>query len=250
VLEALDRGQARALTIRVASLVAPPPTATAACTPGRYGQVLRAFAAFVADDERGNEKNVDPFAEAQLRTAVQEVDECSPSENASSSRVTIELLPSLGARASWNSAYINAWGSDGFRVLPTLDTLGARIPLAPRSWPTQVALRASLVDLLAPFTEMAMRRADVTYEAKSAGLLEFLKPRFDVLLVSPSLAPHLFVSGGVSLRTVAPFLGSDDASAQRPPNRARYIPVWSGRTEASAGLGRFLEANLAAGYTF
>jgi hypothetical protein len=250
VLEALDRGQARALTIRVASLLAPPPASTAGCTPGRYSQVLRAFAAFVADDERGNEKNVDPFAEAQLRTAVQEVDECSPGDSTSSGRATIELLPSLGARASWNSAYINAWGSDGFRVLPTLDTLGVRVPLAPRSWSTQVALRASLIDLLAPFTEMAMRRADVTYEAKSAGLLEFLKPRFDVLLVSPSLAPHLFVSGGVSLRTVAPFLGSDDASAVRPANRARYIPVWSGRTEASAGMGRFLEANLAAGYAF
>jgi hypothetical protein len=111
------------------------------------------------------------------------------------------LIPEPALRFSWNQGYVNEATGDGVRYLATVDWLTFRGRIHYTSG-TYVALGLSLVDLLGPFAESALRRR-ATYDDSSLEWANFLNPRLEVLFGVPSLTRHVAFVGGVSYRAAA-----------------------------------------------
>ena len=238
LLVAAEQQRVRDLALRAGAAFVPSDDPRP-CGSGSYGRLFTAVAAQLPEE---GEAAPDALAAQQLRSAAGELSRCEGAHASSSLDTGLEWIPSPALRASWNSAYVNAWGGDGFRVAPSLDALIARVRLTPRASRSYVGLQGSVVDLFAPLSELAMRRGDLRYDGQSRLFIELLRPRVEVTVGLPALSRHVLLSGGFSLRTVAPFRGADGV--------ARYRPVWSKAAEASEGFAGFIEYNLGAKYVF
>lgn len=185
LLVAAEEGRIRDLAVRTTSLLTPGGDA-APCSRNANARLLVALSAYVSD-----EREIDPLAAQQLSGVAHDLARCANPARDRALDSGFELLPSPALHASWNNAYLNAWGSDGFRLAPSLDLLAARVRLTPRSAPAYVGLRASLVDLAAPVVELAMRRADLAYDRQGAPVARAATPsRRDRGLPPPPLAFH------------------------------------------------------------
>ena len=150
----------------------------------------------------------------------------------------------------WNGAYENAFGADGFRVVPSFQVGSLRVPFTRGLSPVEVGLRASVIDLLAPVSELAMRRSDLDYDWQGNLFLEFIKPRLEVALVAPGVARQLALVTGASMRMAAPFVGTVDPSAPKPANSATYLTPFSSAPARSERFASFVEVGVGLACTF
>jgi hypothetical protein len=113
------------------------------------------------------------------------------------------FAPGLGLRASWNAAYGTASG-DSLRYVASVNWLTARVRLSYTSL-TYTALHFSLVDPLAPLSELALRsQEDTSYRHNERLGWNVITPRAEILFGFPGFSRHLAVGAGASLRIVAP----------------------------------------------
>lgn len=237
---AAEDNHLRELASRVAALVGPRDRSS--CVAPSAAGLLEAFAANVPEAQ----PHEDAWAGVeQIRGASHEVATCNAA-TAPDPVFKVSLLPSPGLRASWNSAYFNGFGSDGFRVVPTLDFVSARLRLTPSAAKVRVALGASVFDPLAPLAELAMRRSDLRYERQELLWLDAIRPRLELLFSAPSFSRHLFLTGGFGLRTVAPYRGGEGRTKQT----ATYLTLGTPGGAASRAFASYVEYNLGVKYAF
>lgn len=261
LLAAAESGAARELATRAAALWIPNDEPAPCSRHGTYARFLAALVAQMPDDGARSEGH-DAFAAQQLRPAALEFVRChaaSGVERAATSEgplgISLDWRPSPALRVSWNGAYKNATG-DGWRILPSLDVLVARVRFTPRAANGYAGLQMSLVDLMAPFMELAFRRQDLVYDNEANLWLEVIKPRVELTVGAPAVTHRVLLSAGMSLRTVAPFNGGKIFDATKPAgNRATYITIWpsdpAGQDQrAIDGFSSFLEFSLGAKYVF
>ena len=247
LLAAAEDHHTRDLAVRVTTLLAP--AGSESCALPASTRLLAAFAAYVpdADDARG--ESTHELAGHQLRAASADVSQCTE-QRPGRGPVGFDITPSLALRASWNGGYLNDWGGDGFRVVPSLDVLATHVRITPASSRAVVGVRGSLVDLFAPFTELTMRRGDLDYDRQGSVWLDFVRPRVEVTVAVPQISQHLLLVAGVSLRMVAPFQGSVDPAAPKPSTSATYLTPFSSAPGRSEQFSRFFESSLGIKYVF
>jgi hypothetical protein len=257
ILSAAEVGRAREIASRAAALWVPGDDGPTCSARGSYGRLAAALAAQVPD-----EPAPDPMTTHQLRGALLEIVRCNATsgvERAATSEgplgLSLDWRPSPAVRLSFNSGYKNALG-DGWRIVPSIDVLIARVRFTPRASNAYAGLQMSLVDLTAPLMELVLRRSDLTYDNEGNLWLEVLKPRVELTFGVPAATHRVLLSMGMSLRTVAPFQGAKIYDPSRPiANRATYITVWpsdpAGQDQRAVdGFSSFLEYNMGAKYVF
>ena len=237
---AAEDNHLRELASRVSTLVGP--TGRTSCVAPSAAGLLDAFAANVPEAH----PHEDAWAGVeQIRGAAREVAICNQ-VSAPDPRFKFSLIPAPGVRASWNNAYFNAFGSDGFRVVPSLDFVSARLRLTPAESKARVSFGASLFDPLAPLSELAMRRSDLNYDRQGLVFLDAIRPRLDFQFSVPSISRHVFLTGGFSLRAVAPFRGG----AGRTTQTATYLTIGTPGGVTEEGFASYVEYNLGVKYAF
>jgi hypothetical protein len=252
------RGDTRELAVRTMSQVFARESVTLeTCRPGNapYGAFFTAFVAYVLDEQTTGDQLT--LSREAFRSAAVDVARCTNAagiERVSRhelGRFSLDIVPTFALRFSWNQAYRNELGSDGYRFTPSLDVLTARIRITGRDSIYYSGIELSLVDLLAPVSELALRRVDVAYDDQSNLWLELLRPRIDVNFGLPMATEHVFVSAGTSVRTAAPFAGArGDAGATPTPGHFTYLALGSGDARVSSTYAAFFELNLAVKYIF
>ena len=236
---AAEDGRIRELASLVSMLLTPrEPT----CSARAGARLLAGFAANIPDVQ--SSAHDDAIALEQLHGAAAELGRCTPDET--DPRFALSVVPSPALRFSWNGAYYNAWGSDGFRIVPSLDVLSARFRLSPAASGVRVAAIVSAVDLFAPFGELAMRRSDLHYDRQNVLWLDAVRPRLDVAFGVPAIARHFRLVAGVAMRTVAPYRGGDG----KPANAATYLTVGTSGGAAAESFASYVEYSLGAKYLF
>lgn len=146
------------------------------------------------------------------------------------------IMPEFALRATYASSYINQAGGDGFRFGPSIDWITFRAPKPFRVYKeyAYVELQASIVDFLAPPTELALRKS-VNYREESLVLAQFIHPRVEAVIGVPALSKRLGLSAGFSIRGSSPRALSDGSY--------RYETVFSKNS-----IGQFMELGLAIKY--
>ncbi len=215
------------------------------CTSAQGARLLAAFAANIDEPS-------DPLALEQIKATAPDVLRCAPDERREreDARFTFSFLPTVGLRASWNNAYRNTWGGDGFRLVPSLDVLSLRTRVTPEGSRVRAGIDVSLVDVLAPITELALRNGDLRYDRQAALWLDAVRPRIDLAFGLPSLSRHLSFGAGVSLRVVAPYRGGGDTNAPKTLDDATYIVIGTPGGAAQESFASYFEWNVAARYAF
>jgi len=163
-------------------------------------------------------------------------------------RLTPLFLPDLALRASWSPSYVNA--SDGaVRYLASANWINVRFPIR-RTEGTYFGLELSLVDLLAPLSELALRKTEQTHYYRSENLFgNVFTPRLEALAGSPALSTHLTISAGISLRMVAPILDPVATSQNNGEASYHYSTLWDAKSADGTSLWpRFVEFGFAAKY--
>lgn len=237
---AAEDNHLRELSSRVAMLVGPRDRSS--CVAPSSAGLLEAFAANVPEAH----PHEDAWAGAeQIRGASREVALCNVASTPDP-LFKLSLLPSPGVRASWNGAYFNAFGSDGFRLVPSLDFVSARLRLTPKSAKARVSLGASLFDPLAPLAELAMRRSDLQYNRQELLWLDAIHPRLDLQFSVPSLSRHLFLTGGFGVRAVAPYRGGRGLTKET----ATYLTIGTPGGATAEAFASYVEYNIGVKYAF
>ncbi|WP_437801038.1 hypothetical protein [Sorangium sp. So ce693] len=148
--------------------------------------------------------------------------------------------PDMGLRVSWSPSYIDAEGGSP-RIVPSANTINLR-GVVRSTDAYYLALQPSFIDLLAPLSELALRRSEaVEYEDSGRVLLNAVTPRIEVMVGVPALSKHLVVSGGASLRLAAPFKKKDQEGCDGTCYRYKFL--WNRKADVvsdPAGLG-FIE---------
>ncbi len=132
------------------------------------------------------------------------------------------IFPDLALRFSWSPGYISE-DNDSSRIVASANLLNFRI--AHRTPNSFSAVQFSLIDPLAPLSELAVRKSTNTdYERPSRLALNVLTPRIDLLFGIPPLSKHLVVGAGASLRLVAPLFSHElpTANPEAPTQVYRY----------------------------
>jgi hypothetical protein len=157
------------------------------------------------------------------------------------------ILPVLSLRASWSPSYVNVDDASA-RYLASANTLNLRFPVK-RSEASYVGVELSLVDLLAPLNELALRKTEQTrYDHHDRLFLNFITPRIDVIAGSPMLSEHLVVAAGISLRMTAP-VGNGEATLRNGEPSYDYTFFWDAKDSDRKPLWpRFLEFGFALKY--
>lgn len=213
------RGDLRSLATKVLEQVLPEvkDRETGLCKNGeRCRKFIIAFAGYAVDMamNRGDDK----AARAAFKNAAEDI----LSETADERRAfprkgeatvwwSTLLVPSASIRLSWSPDYFNGVGSDQFRTLMSIDWL-TFLRWAPFR---NVGLNLSLIDIAAPFTELAYRpRAHV----KNGGYvaLDFFRPRFDVIFAVPEFSRRLMLSAGISLKAYNTEIRAAEAGEDMP----------------------------------
>jgi len=153
------------------------------------------------------------------------------------------VLPSLGLRASWSSTYVNHDGMS-FRYVASVPWATLRVGLR-RTNLSYVGVDLSLVDLVAPLSEFALRNNDrVEYKHSGRVAWNLITPRLDLLLAVPALSSHLAVGAGFSLRLVAPVEPTMRTENDATITTYDYQTVWG----TDAPVVRFFEFGFFARY--
>lgn len=237
---AAEEGHIRELSARVAAIVAPKDRSS--CVAPSAKGLLEAFAANVPETHQ----HEDAWAGLeQIRGSAHEVAVCTGATRPEPA-FRLSLIPSPGIRISWNGAYHNEFGSDGFRVVPSLDWLAARFRVTPQSSKVRVSLMVSIIDIAAPFAELAMRRSDLNYDRQSLLWLDAIRPRLEAGFSMPSVSRNLYLVGGAALRTVAPYIGGGG----KPTTSATYLAVGTPGGAAAEAFSNYFELSFGAKYMF
>jgi hypothetical protein len=238
---AAEDNHLRELSSKVAALVGPRDRSS--CVAPSAAGLLDAFAA--------NAPETHPHEDAwagveQIRGAAHDVAVCNTA-SVPDPIFKLSILPSPAIRASWNGAYLNAFGSDGFRIVPSLDWVSARIRLTPVSAKARVSLGISVFDPLAPLAELAMRRSDLNYDRQGLLWLDAIRPRVEMQFSAPAVSRHMFLVGGFALRTVAPYRGGGPGKSE---NTATYLAVGTPGGAAAENFASYVEYSVGAKYAF
>lgn len=130
---------------------------------------------------------------------------------------------------SWSNGYVNR-GTNGARMQVSAEALAGRwAPVMQRNLYFGVSI--SLLNLLGPMAELALRDPDARYARSNRVWLDFLQPRLDILLGAPSFSRRLVLYSGASLRPIAPF----------PANGLEEDFVYAGFPRGEAGVLDFGE---------
>lgn len=165
----------------------------------RYGQFLASLVAYsveVATTGKSTSQTQGAFESAVFD--VLQTD--GPNAGTNRDFGTNFLLPKPSLRLSWNAGYVNDVASNGFRYVAVLDWPTVRFPFR-NTQGVYFALDVSLVDLLGPFSESALRKQSTNYDSGALEWAEFLDPRVEVMFGIPSLTTHLVLTGGLSYRS-------------------------------------------------
>lgn len=114
------------------------------------------------------------------------------------------LFPALSLRYDWSPGFVTGSPGSG-RAVASATWLTVRVPVVYRPV-AYSALSLSLVDLLAPLAELAMRSGtNAQYADTQKVWLDLLSPHVDVEVGMPSLSKHLLLGAGLSYRWVVPW---------------------------------------------
>jgi hypothetical protein len=158
------------------------------------------------------------------------------------------FAPDLAMRVSWSPSYVNV--SDGSaRVLASANMLNFRFPIH-RSEATYVGLELSLLDPLAPLSELAVRKTDKTHYDRVPNLFaNVFSPRLEAVAGVPALSEHLAVAAGMSLRMAG--ATPDPTGTAKNNGEPSYIYSMFYNAQDADGKSlwpRFLEFGFAAKY--
>lgn len=213
ILRAVSDGDTRAIAVETAGAVFSEHVREAVCCDAQngarckedmdlYGRLAKTFVSYILmsrDDEDATLATRAAFKKA----AADVVRKVGGGRGVDRPWVGRVLLPVPALHGSWSNGYVDA-KRDGFRYSVSLDWITFPIKL----WRTDLArweLNISLVDLLGPVSEVALRAPDYDYDRESALAWLLLQPRVEVQFASPMLSRHLAIAGGISLRGAAPF---------------------------------------------
>lgn len=121
------------------------------------------------------------------------------------------IVPQLTLRASASAGYVGETDAGGLRFAAGLDWLVLRGRFF-YSETFYMAGNVILTDPLAPFAEVASRRAGTTYNGHRKLWLNTLGPRVEMIVGMPALSRQLAFSIGANLRWVAPTEPVDEVS--------------------------------------
>lgn len=112
-------------------------------------------------------------------------------------------VPQLGLRAAVSEGYVNASDDHSIRFPVSIDwlTLRARLWYSQRLY---VAANFPLVDLVAPFAEVALRDPQRTYRESGRLWANLLAPRVELLIGLPQWSRNLAVAAGIRVLVLAP----------------------------------------------
>lgn len=162
------------------------------------------------------------------------------------------FTPSGAMRASWSGSYQNEDSRHtGLRFVPTIDFLTLRKRLTHRESPLYFGAQLTLVDLLAPFTEIVSRRSDLKLENKALVLATLIQPRVSGVIAIPELTKHTVLTLGASIRGSAAFdvtpVDVNGVRGQPTFQYATLIDPGRGR-DFMDGLGQLLEVSAGVQY--
>lgn len=169
----------------------------------RYGRFIATLASYVLED-RENGEPTDATREAFRSAAFELLRTDGPQSGFDRGFLGTLVIPQPTLRFAWAPTYINEATTNGFRYAATLDWLTARWQFK-YDQSVYVAGSLSLVDLLGPFSESALRQQSPV-PLKSARVWSmFLNPRLEAAVGLPSLSRHLAFVAGVSYRAAGAF---------------------------------------------
>jgi hypothetical protein len=167
------------------------------------------------------------------------------------------IAPTAALRASWNGGYIDEGSSSHSRYSASLNWPRLLLHLRRRE-SSYLGLQITFVDVLAPFSELALRSADVSNAANPDRLWwNVLRPGVDIVFGVPSLSDHVVLGLGGSIRIARVF--ADNVAHPDSSTTYTYRSILDcaegqrcdgGRFLLPANLGQFVEANLSAQYAF
>jgi hypothetical protein len=135
-------------------------------------------------------------------------------------------LPGLSLWVSWNAGYVNR-GGGSLRYVASMNllTFRGRLAYVERYY---AAVHFSLVDPLAPLSELAVRDATgASYQHDSRLALNVVAPHLDIVFGIPALSRHLLVGAGASLRMVAPLLATTHIEGTAVVRDYNYEYLWN-----------------------
>ena len=186
---------------------AAPPTCTQEVTVTRYGRFIATLASYVLEEKE--EGATSDATRAAFRGAAFDLLRTDGPKTGFDRSFAHDLfLPQPALRASYSPGYINEATDNGFRYVATLDWLTFRRKIR-YSQSVYVSASLSLVDLLAPFSEAALRQQAPSPNHAMRLWLTVLNPRAELALGFPGLSKHLALIGGFSFRTAAAFRNPD-----------------------------------------
>jgi hypothetical protein len=115
------------------------------------------------------------------------------------------LLPELAVRWELGDYWIDR-SDDGIRRTLSADALAINVPIR-----NYLGVRASVVDLAAPFTEIALRQGGMQRDNQKYIALELFRPRLDVWLGMPRLTRRVAFVAGVAASVVTRTVNTDDS---------------------------------------
>jgi hypothetical protein len=179
------------------------PTCTQQVTVTRYGRFIATLASYVMEEQEGG--TTSDSTRAAFRTAAFDLLRTDgPKTGFDRSFAYGFILPQPALRASYSPGYINEATDNGFRYVATLDWLTFRKQIR-YSQSVYAAASLSLVDLLAPFAEAALRKQAPSPDNSMRLWLTAVNPRAELALGFPGLSKHLALVGGFSYRGAAAF---------------------------------------------
>lgn len=117
----------------------------------------------------------------------------------------------VSSGVSWSNGYVNPGGGSA-RYQVSAEVIPFRFaPVRKRN--VYIALGGSVLNLIGPFSELALRDSNQVYEDSNRVWLDFLEPRIDLSLGVPSFSRRLLLYAGVSWRPVAAFRTKAGADA-------------------------------------
>jgi hypothetical protein len=100
--------------------------------------------------------------------------------------------PAVAVRWEFGGTWIDRSGA-GYRRTISADALTVAIPFS-----DHVGLQASVLDLVGPFSELALRDTGATYVNRIDPMIEFLRPRVQIWLALPEITRRVELFAGVS----------------------------------------------------
>jgi hypothetical protein len=151
-------------------------------------------------------------------------------------RQGLTINPIATLRLSWNGGYRNQSGADGFRYVASVDWPAARMRLTDAT-----AVQITMLDLLAPLSEIALRKQVPTYSNQNLVFLDVLRPRLNLVLGYPTFSRNLTASAGIAFRTITTTTSSDQNGE---------VLHYTTTLADSFQLVRAIETNLGLSYVF